>query len=113
MEPDRELFECVVEPNRNALVVRPVGELDMESATEFNEALADLSLEGFGRVVLDLRDLEFCDSSGLHAILALVRGISDETSFGIIPGPEPVQRVFVVTGLADALPFIDANDVDI
>lgn len=109
VDPDPELFECVVEPHRDVLVIRPAGELDVETVSAFNEAVEDLPLDGFGRVILDLRDLEFCDSTGLHAIMALARGISDETSFGIIPGPARVQRVFVVTGLADALPFIDAE----
>jgi anti-sigma B factor antagonist len=49
-------------------VVRLTGELDLVSAGSFRAALDELILDG-GRVVVDLRDLDFIDSAGLGALV--------------------------------------------
>lgn len=54
--------------------LRLVGELDMASAPEVTEALA--SLDGDGQLTLDLSELTFIDSTGLHAILKHARSLN-------------------------------------
>jgi anti-sigma B factor antagonist len=55
-------------------VVRFIGELDMEDARRAEEAgIAALSRLDSDRspLVIDVSELAFCDSSGLHALLAI------------------------------------------
>jgi len=51
--------------------LRLVGELDMETASSFEGALA--TMDGSGQCTLDLSGLSFIDSSGLHAIVRFAR----------------------------------------
>jgi anti-anti-sigma factor len=87
------------------LTVRPTGELDIATAARLERALLD-DREPGDRVVLDLGDLEFIDSTGLRAI---VRGAEaarrDGWELSLRPGPPPVQRVFEIAGVLGALPF--------
>jgi anti-anti-sigma factor len=67
---------------------------------------------GFTRVVLDLRDVTFLDSSGLHlAMDAQAASAADGWEFGIIEGPADVQRAFEIVGLSDRLPYVDPAEL--
>ena len=52
-------------------VVRPVGELDAFSVSQFRQALADLA--GARQVVIDLSRVVFIDSAGLGALIGGIR----------------------------------------
>jgi len=104
------VFECEVEPHRETVLIRPIGELDMTTVDQFASTLGEITTGGFGRVVLDLRELTFVDSSGLRALLEVQGIAARRSSLQIIPGPEPVQRIFHVTGLVDRLPFVGTPD---
>jgi anti-anti-sigma factor len=56
--------------------------------------------------VLDLSQLGFIDSTGLHAVLTC-RSLCQEhrCELSVVPGPGHVQRVFEITRLVDHLPF--------
>jgi anti-sigma B factor antagonist len=102
-----ERFRCVIEPRRETVVVRPEGELDLASVAEVRAELDELSRVGFERIVIDLRELTFMDSSGLHLMLEtahIARGNGFELR--LIAGPPAVQRVFEITGVTDSLPFV-------
>ena len=52
------------------VVLRLDGELDLAGVPLLEEAVANALLDGVAAIVLDLRGLEFVDSTGLRAILA-------------------------------------------
>lgn len=84
------------------------GEWDLAGLPSIRQAISR-ALDGVPDcVVLDLSGLEFIDSSGLHATVELTkRSAAQNTRLLIIPGPEPVQRMFKITGLLPSLPFVD------
>jgi anti-anti-sigma factor len=87
--------------------IRLIGEFDLESADRAEQSLSDESL-GDARVLLDLRGLEFMDSTGLRVILAAdERARRRGTGLVIVRGPATVHRLFVLTGLEDRLTFVD------
>jgi anti-sigma B factor antagonist len=88
------------------------GELDISGAPALDEEIDRLAgEEGVRRVVLDLRELEFMDSSGLRTVaLAERRLAAGEHSLALIKGPEVVQRVFAITRMDDHLTFVDGPD---
>ena len=60
-----------------------------------------------GRLVLDLRGVEFLDTSGLNLILEQQRlADADGFSFTVVQGPEHVQRLFEIAGLNHRLHFV-------
>jgi anti-sigma B factor antagonist len=86
------------------------GELDARSAPALEAAVTRHFADGPGPIAVDLGGLEFIDSSGLWTILGAMRWCERQgRGFSLLPGPEPVQQVFEVTGLIDVLPFRSAD----
>lgn len=67
-----EPFRVDVAPDREEVRVSPVGELDLATVPLVDTELAELWSLGFARLVLDLRNVCFLDSTGLR--LAVVAG---------------------------------------
>lgn len=57
----------------DAAVVRPKGRLDMVAAPMLREVVRETVADGHIRVVVDLSDTTFLDSSGLGALIAGLR----------------------------------------
>jgi anti-sigma B factor antagonist len=88
------------------------GELDLAAVPLLEPELERLAgAPGFAAVVLDLRGLDFLDSSGLRLLVEADRVLGDcERGLVLVRGPQPVQRMFELTDLADRLEFVDALD---
>jgi anti-anti-sigma factor len=89
-------------------VVAPTGELDLSGATVLEAELDRLAADPeLGSVVLDLRGLEFMDSSGLRlVVLADMKAREVGRRFALIRGGETVHRVFEITRMSDRLDFV-------
>jgi anti-sigma B factor antagonist len=85
------------------------GELDLRGATILDPELARIAETSPGApVVLDLRGLEFMDSSGLRSIMVAEAALrAAGRSMVLVRGGESVQRVFEVTRMDDRLRFVD------
>jgi len=93
--------------------VTPVGELDLATVDELQAWLQELRDAGFRRVLLDLRELTFIDSSGLRLVITWNARVNTEgLDFELIRGPAAIQRAFEICGLSDVLAFIDDDPVD-
>ncbi|MER7705757.1 STAS domain-containing protein [Kitasatospora sp. NPDC097605] len=92
-------LRVVVRRDGPVRIVTLDGELDHDSADGLRTALAGLSEEGLARILVDLADLRFCDSTGLNILL---RARQDAELAGVrleVSGPRPaVVRLFAVTG---------------
>ncbi len=86
------------------------GELDLSGAPALDEEIRRLAArDDVRRVVLDLRDLAFLDSSGLRVVAIAARRLSGAgRELTLVRGPETVQRVFDITRMADQLDFVDS-----
>jgi anti-sigma B factor antagonist len=86
-------------------VVAAPEEIDITNAPELRSALLEAAAHGHGTIVADLSRTQFCDSSGLHALLAAHKRA---TAAGgdmllVIPG-NYVLRVFTITGVDRIIP---------
>ena len=87
------------------------GELDLLSSPELQRALDAVAESDADLIIVDLRDLEFMDSTGLHAILQGQQRVQElGRRFALIRGGEPVQRLFALTGVADGFTIVDSPD---
>ena len=75
-----------------------VGELDLATTPELNQALVDPSLPE-SQIHLDLSELTFVDSCGVHAILTLAMSQNGRGPLVLLNPTAPVTRVFEVLGL--------------
>jgi anti-sigma B factor antagonist len=96
-------FSVDVLRHPGALVVAPRGEVDMATVDEVRR-VCDVS---GGMLVLDLRAVDFLDTSGLSFVLERQRHAdADGSSFSLVRGPEHVQRLFDIAGLNHRLRFV-------
>ena len=100
-------FEVVVRPDRSRVIVSPAGEIDLATVDQVQESIEQAVAAGFAKIVLDLRNVEFLDSTGLRLILEHVQ--REDTDFAVAEGPAGVQRVFEVAGVLDRIPFVDLS----
>ena len=84
------------------------GELDIASAPKLEEEVRRLESQGRTLIVLDLRGLEFMDSSGLRALVAAdSRARERGARLVIVRGDERIQRVLRITRLDERLEIVD------
>jgi anti-anti-sigma factor len=80
----------------NAAWVQVAGELDIATSPQLEQTLREPRAH---LVVLDLRELAFMDSSGVHAIVnASARARQLGRRLVLLRGPPRVDRVFGLTG---------------
>jgi len=98
--------------NGTVAVVAPTGELDLPGAAVLEDELDRLAAEPeLATVVLDLRGLEFMDSSGLRlVVMADMRARETGRRFALVPGGDTVHRVFEITRMSERLEFVDAPE---
>ena len=103
---ESEPFRCEVVPDRAEVRVRPVGALDLATVPLVDTQLAELWSVGFTRLVLDLREVPFLDSTGVRMLWSWhSTSAADGIAFGVIPGPPLVQRVLEVAGVDERLTY--------
>jgi anti-sigma B factor antagonist len=101
-------FACASDRRGDTIHLRPAGELDMASVPLLEARLRD-ALDGGGRrLVLDLRELDFMDSTGLTLLARWSLGArQDGYALALVPGGERIQRLFELTGMAPHFDFVD------
>ena len=91
----------VYEKNKNTLTVHLSGELDHSAAARIRAELDKLITEsGVRRLVLDLNDLEFMDSSGIGLIIGRYKLMARRAGSVAILAPDAhIDRIFEMSGL--------------
>lgn len=96
-------FQVDVQTTGYGTVLALSGEFDVAATPVFDEALAGVG--GSDPLIVDLRRLEFIDSTGLGALVRLHRHAQEQQrEFGLIRGAGQVERLLGLTGLADRIP---------
>jgi anti-sigma B factor antagonist len=101
-------LEIITEQGEGQARIALVGELDIASAPQFEEGLEKVEAGAPAVLVLDLRKVEFIDSTGLRAVISAdERARSGGRRLVIIRGTTAVERVFSVTQLDQRLEIVD------
>lgn len=102
------LLKLDIENGDGAVRMSLRGELDIASAERVETELGSLQESRPKLLVLDLRELEFMDSTGLRLIVRADEAARAQgTRFVVVRGPEQVQRVFEIVGLDTRLEMAD------
>ncbi len=70
--------------------------LDASIAIQFKDAFRSVTADG-GDVILDLTSVEFLDSSGLGAIVAVYKGLGPTRHMALAGLQPPVEKVMTLT----------------
>jgi len=88
-----------VEKQGDACVVKLGGELDLYNAQEVREALAEASADSPQRIVVDLGEVEFIDSTALGVLIEARTRLANRRAFLLAaPGLE-TRRALEISGL--------------
>jgi anti-anti-sigma factor len=103
-------FECIcMGAGPDSVRVRAGGELDIATSPLLEHTLRSAELRA-RRVVLDLRELTFIDSSGVRVIVdASVRAWRAERQLIVLRAPSQVDRVLELPGDSNGLWIGDLN----
>ena len=86
-------------------VIRPEGRLNMVSADRLRSGIETLVSDGCGRVVVDLAEVSFMDSSGLGALIGGVKAARRAGGdLRIAAPPDQVRLVLRLTNMERILP---------
>lgn len=101
MRADQSPYEVV----DGVPVVAAPEEIDITNAPELRSALRVAATDGHGTLVLDMTKTRFCDSSGIHTLLAAHQRAQSEGGELrlVIPDPSAV-RIFAITGVDRVIP---------
>jgi anti-sigma B factor antagonist len=87
-------------------VVEAKGEIDLYTAPKLKEELGSLVEQDRVRIVIDLADVEFLDSTGLGVLIgSLKRCRERDGDFALAAPRETVQKVLHITGLDKVFPI--------
>ncbi len=101
-------FDVEVVRNGGATRIAPSGELDIATNPVLEQAIAAATSEPGARLVLDLRELTFMDSTGLRTLAQTnARAANDGFTLAIVRGPRQIDRVLEISGLGALLPLVD------
>ena len=88
-------------------LVRVQGDIDVVSRARFEQALFEV-VESGEPMVVDMREVTFCDSTGLNAIVAANRRAGERGGVvALVALPPRVQRVFRITGIDRFIPIYE------
>jgi anti-sigma B factor antagonist len=105
MSGPEQLLQVTTEGDEGSFVVTLAGELDLSSAGQLDTAIAELCADGAQRIVLDMGELAFMDSTGLRSVLVgaeLCQVADAELLIGRTS--DQVERLFDVSGVGARLP---------
>jgi anti-sigma B factor antagonist len=109
MSPESGAFSVGRQEDDRRVVFAPRGELDLATAPDFEAAIAD-ALDGGKPVVIDLRELEFMDSSGVRVLITAHARAGDHAERLTLVRPAPggtVERILEIAGVEQALKMVD------
>jgi anti-anti-sigma factor len=105
---DGAVFRVDVRPDRDRVLVCPIGEIDLATAGAVEQPLLELLDQGFGHVVVDLRAVTFLDSSGVRLlVVAHERARRADARLSLILGSTGSSRALEISGLLDVLEVVD------
>jgi anti-anti-sigma factor len=97
-------LDLSVLPDREVVRITPRGEIDLANRDVLDAQLRELWEAGWRHVVLDLSEVPFLDSSGLHVLATHHRrAVGAALRFSLADCSPEVRRVLSLTGMDHVL----------
>jgi anti-sigma B factor antagonist len=105
------VLRAQLSPQGTTEVVTVSGEMDISTVAQVG-TLLDRALDKRPEILfLDLSEIEFCDSSGVHLVVKTHhRAEAQRTRFRVMPPTGPARRVFEICAIDEFVTFVTADD---
>lgn len=105
-------LDIVTEQTDGICVMSLTGEVDVYTAPRLKETLIDQIESGCARIIVDLENISFIDSSGLGVLVGgLRRAKEHDGAIRLVCTRDNVLKIFRITGLDKVFPiFSDAAE---
>jgi anti-sigma B factor antagonist len=111
MPPTTELQVQDRELDAHTHLIELAGQVDLYSAPEFKQRTAEVIEQGKSRLIVDLTQVTFMDSTGLSVLVgALKRLRLMGGALAIVATDEGTLRLFEMTGLDASFPISESRD---
>ncbi|MEA2218255.1 MAG: anti-sigma factor antagonist [Solirubrobacteraceae bacterium] len=109
MPPDFAITEHPIDSERHVLAVR--GEIDLFTAPELKQVLAESIEAGRIRIIVDLTETTFLDSTALGVLIGAVKRLrSRHGALAIVNVDENIAKTFEITGLDQIFTILPTRD---
>jgi len=104
-------FRVEVRNEGQTTVIAVRGELDLASSPALQEELDRVAASDAKLLIIDLRNLDFMDSTGLSVLVRAHQRTEEQgRQLAMVKGPQQVQRLLSLTGVADRLTLVDSPE---
>jgi anti-sigma B factor antagonist len=104
-------FRVDLRVENRAAIIAVTGELDLASSPDLEQQLDQVWRSDAEQLVLDLRGLEFMDSTGLSIIVGAHQRVAETgRRLSVVKGPPQVQRLLDLTGVSERLQLVDTPE---
>ena len=95
----------------NVLILTPLDRrIEAASSASFKGVMVDWINQGHARIVLDLSNVDFVDSSGLGAIISVLKRLGDEGTLALCQIRKPVLGLFKLTRMDRVFRIFDKRE---
>ena len=109
MPPEFSLSQESLDAERHVVAVR--GEIDLFTAPELKSALSEAIESGHTRIVVDLTDTTFLDSTALGVLIGAVKRLrSRDGALVIVNVDQNIAKTFEITGLDQIFTILSTRD---
>ena len=109
MSPEFAITEQPIDEERHVLAVR--GEIDLFTAPELKQVLAESIEAGRIRIIVDLTETTFLDSTALGVLIGAVKRLrSRHGALAIVNVDENIAKTFEITGLDQIFTILPTRD---
>ncbi len=109
MPPEFAVTEHPIDAERHVLAVR--GEIDLFTAPELKQVLAESIEAGRIRIIVDLTATTFLDSTALGVLIGAVKRLrSRDGALAIVNVDENIAKTFEITGLDQIFTILTTRD---
>lgn len=82
------------------------GEVDVYTAPKIKSHLIDLITDGKYKIIIDLNNVDFMDSSGLGVLVGGLKRVKPHNGLiSLVCTKEPILKIFKITGLTKVFPI--------
>lgn len=99
------------DPFDNGVIVRPVGDIDLSRAPSFRRVLTDVQTQRPGRLVIDLSEVPYMDSSGVATLVEAMQRARSLSQRLVLAAPQPrVRSVFEIARLDTVFTITESTE---